>query len=184
MCGGLEISSGTARHGIFDIVSPRARRNPGCAEADTEFPVVTGAGSHPFPFRTRKLSLLPPMVLRGKLRGRVGRCREFFPARRSNRAPGFFFVRQRPAHAALHALALARRSGAPRRSGGCAGWRLAALDTVRGSVGRCREFSGPTFEQSVGLFRCTPAPRTSPLPVLRGHARENLFRKAPALARC
>ena len=57
---------------------PGARRNPGCAEADTEFPVVTGAGSHPFPFRTRKLSLLPPMVLRGKLRGRVGRCREFF----------------------------------------------------------------------------------------------------------
>ena len=29
------------------------------------FPVVIGAGSHPFPFRTRKLSLLPPMVLRG-----------------------------------------------------------------------------------------------------------------------
>src|SRR3954447_13530408 len=24
MCGGLEISSGTARHGIFDIVSPRS----------------------------------------------------------------------------------------------------------------------------------------------------------------
>ena len=94
MCGGLEISSGTARHGIFDIVSPGARRNTGCAEADTEFPVVTGAGSHPFPFRTRKLSLLPPMVLRGKLRGRVGRCREFFPARRSNRASGFFVVRQ------------------------------------------------------------------------------------------
>ena len=27
-------------------------------------PVVIGSGSHPFPFRTRKLSLLPPMVLR------------------------------------------------------------------------------------------------------------------------
>jgi len=25
--------------------------------------VVIGAGSHPFPFRTRKLSLPPPMVL-------------------------------------------------------------------------------------------------------------------------
>src|SRR4026207_1482252 len=35
------------------------------------FPVVIGAGSHPFPFRTRKLSLLPPMVLHGKLCGRV-----------------------------------------------------------------------------------------------------------------
>ena len=29
------------------------------------FPVVIGEGSHPFPFRTRKLSSLPPMVLRG-----------------------------------------------------------------------------------------------------------------------
>ena len=46
------------------------------------FPVVTGAGSHPFPFRTRKLSLLPPMVLQRRLCGRVGRCRGYFEARR------------------------------------------------------------------------------------------------------
>ena len=39
-------------------------------------PVVIGSGSHPFPFRTRKLSLIPPMVLHGKLCGRVGRCRQ------------------------------------------------------------------------------------------------------------
>ena len=39
------------------------------------FPVAIGEGSHPFPFRTRKLSLLPPMVLRAQVRGRVGRCR-------------------------------------------------------------------------------------------------------------
>src|SRR5437899_5841645 len=44
-------------------------------------PVVIGAGSHPFPFRTRKLSLLPPMVLHGKLCGRVGRCRHYLEAR-------------------------------------------------------------------------------------------------------
>src|SRR5262249_48900929 len=43
----------------------------------TNFPVVIGAGSHPFPFRTRKLSLLTPMVLRGKLRRREGRCRDY-----------------------------------------------------------------------------------------------------------
>src|SRR4029079_12758846 len=42
------------------------------------FPVVIGERSHPFPFRTRKLSSLPPMVLRGKLRGRVGHCRDYF----------------------------------------------------------------------------------------------------------
>ena len=45
--------------------------------ACTSFPVAIGEGSHPFPFRTRKLSLLPPMVLRAKVRGRVGHCREY-----------------------------------------------------------------------------------------------------------
>ena len=40
------------------------------------FPVILSAGSHPFPSRTRKLSLLEPMVLRGKLRGRVGSRRD------------------------------------------------------------------------------------------------------------
>ena len=37
----------------FRFVGPQA----------TSFPVVIGAGFHPFPFRTRKLSLPPPMVL-------------------------------------------------------------------------------------------------------------------------
>src|SRR5947208_16315274 len=46
-------------------------------------PVVIGSGSHPFPFRTRKLSLIPPMVLYGKLYGRVGRCRHYPRARSS-----------------------------------------------------------------------------------------------------
>ena len=47
-------------------IGPVARtRNAGEAEPQTpSFPVAIGAGSHPFPFRTRKLSLLPPMVLR------------------------------------------------------------------------------------------------------------------------
>ena len=42
------------------------------------FPVAMSEGSHPFPSRTRKLSPPEPMVLRGKPRGRVGRCRIFF----------------------------------------------------------------------------------------------------------
>src|SRR4051812_31089737 len=54
---------------------------------DVEFPVVIGSGSHPFPFRTRKLSLIPPMVLYGKLYGRVGRCRHYLePASFGSRA--------------------------------------------------------------------------------------------------
>ena len=43
-------------------------------------PVAMSEGSHPFPSRTRKLSPPEPMVLRGKPRGRVGRCRIFFEA--------------------------------------------------------------------------------------------------------
>src|SRR4030095_9250259 len=50
-----------------------------------------GVGSHPFPFRTRKLSLLPPMVLHGKLCGRVGRCRHYSWARESFDSRAFRF---------------------------------------------------------------------------------------------
>src|SRR3989338_7830352 len=52
-----------------------------CTSADprqNSLPVVIGSGFHPFPFRTRKLSLIPPMVLCGKLHGRVGRCRHYY----------------------------------------------------------------------------------------------------------
>jgi hypothetical protein len=42
-------------------LAERAKAGPQAAS----LPVVIGAGSHPFPFRTRKLSLLPPMVLHG-----------------------------------------------------------------------------------------------------------------------
>src|SRR5215475_8216467 len=50
------------------------------------FPVILSTGSHPFPSRTRKLSLLEPMVLRGKLCGRVGSRRDYFKARSLIRA--------------------------------------------------------------------------------------------------
>jgi formamidopyrimidine-DNA glycosylase len=54
------------------------------------FPVVIGAGSHPFPFRTRKLRLLPPMVLRAQVRGRVGRCRGYIEGLDAEEASGPF----------------------------------------------------------------------------------------------
>ena len=47
--------------------NPRQHNNT-CARPPAPqviFPVVIGEGSHPFPFRTRKLSSLPPMVLHG-----------------------------------------------------------------------------------------------------------------------
>ena len=48
------------RHG--DETTLLAAFRPAGPQAPS-FPVVIGAGSHPFPFRTRKLSLPPPMVL-------------------------------------------------------------------------------------------------------------------------
>ena len=42
-----------------------------------KFSVILARGSHPFPSRTRKLSPSAPMVLPGKLGGRVGHCRDF-----------------------------------------------------------------------------------------------------------
>src|SRR5688500_407141 len=66
------------------------------------FPVAISEGSHPFPSRTRKLSPPEPMVLRGKPRGRVGRCRIFFsrPWRPSLGPRGVFFCPGHSVHAA------------------------------------------------------------------------------------
>ena len=62
---------------------------PGVYPRSTTFPVIIGEGSHPFPFRTRKLSPPPPMVLQGKPCGRVGHCRDF-PSARRLASSGFF----------------------------------------------------------------------------------------------
>ena len=42
------------------------------------FSVAIAKRKHPFPSRTRKLSSFAPMVLLGRLSGRVGRCRKIF----------------------------------------------------------------------------------------------------------
>jgi hypothetical protein len=59
------------------------------------FPVVIGEGSHPFPFRTRKLSPLPPMVLRGPTAWESRSLPGVFSmdARRLNKAAGVFFAK-------------------------------------------------------------------------------------------
>ena len=44
--------------------------------ASFQFPVIKPRGSHPFPSRTRKLSLAGPMILHGQLCGNVGRRRD------------------------------------------------------------------------------------------------------------
>ena len=51
---------------------------PGSCILVPDFSVAIARRSHPFPFRTRKLSSSAPMVLHGRLCGRVGRCRSFF----------------------------------------------------------------------------------------------------------
>jgi hypothetical protein len=57
------------------------------------FPVVIGEGSHPFPFRTRKLSSLPPMVLHAKVCGRVGHCRDY-SSRADAKASALFLLQR------------------------------------------------------------------------------------------
>src|SRR6185295_7426481 len=74
------------------------------------FPVVIGERSHPFPFRTRKLSSLPPMVLRGKLRGRVGHCRDYFEGPSPIATGLFFFIIRGASPPDSPARSLARRS--------------------------------------------------------------------------
>ena len=78
----------TSRNGLSAEARKRAKEGPQAAS----LPVVIGSGSHPFPFRTRKLSLIPPMVLHGKLCGRVGRCRHYFEKPDWKNQSGFCFV--------------------------------------------------------------------------------------------
>src|SRR5437762_9920920 len=54
------------------------------------FPVAIAAGSHPFPFRTRKLSLPAPMVLGDRSPWRVGRRRN--NSQKTPRKRGVFVV--------------------------------------------------------------------------------------------
>ncbi len=63
----------------------------------TSFPVAIGEGSHPFPFRTRKLSPPPPMVLQAQVCGRVGHCRGYIEARRVSRCVGLSYLSLNPA---------------------------------------------------------------------------------------
>src|SRR3979409_1184199 len=58
---------------------------------EIKFPVGIERGSHPFPFRTRQLSLSSPMILRGQLCGKVGRRRDKIYERPSGKLEGFFF---------------------------------------------------------------------------------------------
>jgi hypothetical protein len=85
----------------------------------TGFPVAIGEGSHPFPFRTRKLSPLPPMVLQAQVCGRVGHCRGYFKkARCSVEHRAFSLVRPFPTHAPPTTSRTVRpESGASRRRG-------------------------------------------------------------------
>jgi hypothetical protein len=104
---------GQAAHGV----SSGARIASGGGEPQAaSLPVVIGSGFHPFPFRTRKLSLIPPMVLHGKLCGRVGRCRHYFDNPREKTSRVFFRTPTTTGDTvshALHARCSLRRRAAP-----------------------------------------------------------------------
>src|SRR5436305_10192064 len=61
---------------FMPVLAMKRSRGPDASpEALTRFPVALAAESHPFPYRTRKLSPPAPMVLGGRPPGRVGRRR-------------------------------------------------------------------------------------------------------------
>ena len=58
-------------------------------------PAAMSEGPHPYPSRTRKLSPLEPMVLHGRLCGRVGSCRNpFWALSRKTWQGSFFFSKK------------------------------------------------------------------------------------------
>jgi hypothetical protein len=61
-------------------------------KTNLQFSVAIARRQHPFPSRTRKLSSSAPMVLPGKLGGRVGRRRNFFKTRNHILIPGLFVL--------------------------------------------------------------------------------------------
>jgi hypothetical protein len=96
-----EMSLPQQRHSGEESISARFR-------ASLFFLAAMPEGSHPFPSRTRKLSPPGPMVLQGKLCGRVGRCQSFSGGSLS-RGAAFSFS----APYVLQPLAFAARSAQP-----------------------------------------------------------------------
>ena len=132
------------------------------------FPVAIGAGSHPFPFRTRKLSLLPPMVLPAQVGGRVGRCRGLITKASSEKSLGLFLW-----YAARSSLYRPRRvrpisTGSPPR--GIPEVFKSKLISARVSSGSSRSCSRRRF-----MKPCTPSRRGAsairpPIKAARSHS--------------
>jgi hypothetical protein len=78
----------------FDFELWRSRRdlNPDLQFRCTSFLVVLPQGSHPFPSRTRKLSLAGPMILRWKRRGNVGHRQDLNSKGRNAQSVGGLFL--------------------------------------------------------------------------------------------
>ena len=66
-----------------------------------ENPVTIARRSHLFPSRTQKLSSLAPMILGGKLPGKVGRCRFFIALMKDSLLTVFFLFCRNPAASLL-----------------------------------------------------------------------------------
>ena len=82
-----------------DIISSigRSARSQwqGALPSSSGFLAAIAEGSHPIPSRTRKLSPPAPMVLQGRLCGRVGRCQIYGPVPREGDRPFFCWANPR-----------------------------------------------------------------------------------------
>ncbi len=75
----MQCSTGRGRSSVNE--RPLIRSIRGSSQDTKRFPAIIPEGQHPIPSRTRKLSPPGPMVLQGRLCGRVGRRREIFARR-------------------------------------------------------------------------------------------------------
>ena len=122
-----------------------------CSRSIHIFAVAIAPGNHPFPFRTRKLSPVAPMVLGGQPPGRVGHCR--INQEEDPHCVGVFFVTVR---------SVPRRPG-PFGPGRVGLFNCALRALVLASLARCRMTrlgKVPPPEAGVGRQLLAGAPRS------------------------
>ena len=122
------------------------------------FPVAIGAGSHPFPFRTRKLSLLPPMVLPAQVGGRVGRCRGLIQSL-SEKSLRLFSCTPALPGLSFYRLTVCERSPSPLWSPSLAAPTVRRLHRRPPSTGR-KESSRSRWQRRPLKYSCRPKSRT------------------------
>ena len=132
----------------------------GSEDATDSFPAVLPEGPHPIPSRTRKLRPRGPMVLQGKLCGRVGRRRELFLApsqRLKSLARGFFLPGHRAERAGVRVVCKrlcpsSTAPGAGQQLGGPRDVAFSGPPRLHGTAGRDSTVRIPRYRPNRSLL--------------------------------